>query len=171
MLRNHGASPKYYHKLVGGNFRLDTLQAAVLLVKLKYLDSWTRLRQQNAAFYDLALARAGLRGQHIETPRVMQSRHIFNQYVIRCADRDGLQAFLKQRQIGTEVYYPQPMHLQECFANLGYRKGQFPMSEQAALNSLALPIYPELTTSQKQAVVDSVALFFQASSRITRQAA
>jgi dTDP-4-amino-4,6-dideoxygalactose transaminase len=171
ILRNHGANPKYFHKFVGGNFRLDTLQAAVLLVKLKYLDSWTLKRQQNAAFYDMALARAGLRGQQIETPKVVQSRHIFNQYVIRCQDRDGLMTFLKQRQIGTEIYYPQPMHLQECFANLGYHKGQFPHSERAASTSLALPIYPELTTAQKQAVIDSLAIFFQTAGRVTRQAA
>jgi len=171
ILRNHGASPKYFHKLVGGNFRLDTLQAAVLQVKLKYLDSWTLRRQQNAAYYDLSLARAGLRGQHIETPKVVQSRHIFNQYVVRCGNRDGLMAFLKQRQIGTEIYYPQPMHLQECFANLGYRKGQFPESERAASTSLALPIYPELTPAQKQAVVEGMTLFFQSAGRITRQAA
>ncbi len=171
LLRNHGASPKYFHKLVGGNFRLDTLQAAVLQVKLKYLDSWTLRRQQNAAYYDLTLARAGLRGQQVETPKVVQSRHVFNQYVIRCGNRDGLMTFLKQRQIGTEVYYPQPMHLQECFANLGFRKGQFPESERAAATSLALPIYPELTQTQKQAVVESMTLFFQSSGRVTRQAA
>lgn len=171
ILRNHGANPKYFHKVVGGNFRLDTLQAAVLLVKLKSLDAWTLRRQQNAAYYDMSLARAGLRGSHIETPRVVQSRHIFNQYVIRCQDRDGLMSFLKQRQIGTEIYYPQPMHLQECFANLGYRKGQFPESERAASTSLAMPIYPELTSAQKQAVFESMTLFFQSASRVSRQAA
>ncbi len=171
ILRNHGSNPKYFHKYVGGNFRLDTLQAAILMVKLKSLDAWTLRRQQNAAFYDMALARAGLRGNQIETPKVVQSRHIFNQYVIRCQDRDGLMGFLKQRQIGTEIYYPQPMHLQECFANLGYRKGQFPESERAAATSLALPIYPELTMAQKGAVVESLGLFFQNSGRINRQAA
>lgn len=171
ILRNHGSNPKYFHKIVGGNFRIDTLQAAVLLVKLKSLDSWTLKRQQNAAYYDMALARAGLRGSQIETPKVVQSRHIFNQYVIRCQDRDGLMSYLKQRQIGTEIYYPQPMHLQECFANLGYRKGQFPESERAAATSLALPIYPELTQAQKQAVIESLTLFFQSAGRVSRQAA
>ena len=171
-LRNHGANPKYYHKLVGGNFRLDTIQAAVLQVKLKYLDTWTVRRQQNASYYDAALGRARLHNGLIETPRVVQSRHIFNQYVIRTRDRDALQAHLKQRQIGSEVYYPQPMHLQECFANLGFKKGDYPESERAALTSLALPIYPELTAAQKQAVVEGVLSYYQAGSRSsTRRAA
>jgi dTDP-4-amino-4,6-dideoxygalactose transaminase len=172
ILRNHGANPKYYHRLVGGNFRLDTLQAAVLLVKLKYLDSWTERRQQNAAFYDNALTRLGLRGHLVETPRVAGSRHIFNQYVVRLTERDAVQEHLKQRHIGTEVYYPVPMHLQECFASQGFRKGEFPHSEKAALTSLALPIYPELTQAQRQGVADAIAGYYQATGRLgTRQAA
>lgn len=168
ILRNHGASPKYYHKVVGGNFRLDTLQAAVLEVKLRYLDQWTAARQQNAAFYDAAFARLGLRGSSVGTPAIVQSRHIFNQYVVRVAERDALLEHLKQQQVGSEVYYPVPMHLQECFANLGHRRGEFPESERAALTTLALPIFPELTISQKQRVVSVVASFFQASGKLPR---
>jgi dTDP-4-amino-4,6-dideoxygalactose transaminase len=167
-LRNHGANPKYYHKLLGGNFRLDTLQAAVLLVKLRYLDAWTARRQQNAAFYDAAFGRSGLRGALVETPAVLQSRHIFNQYVVRVAERDALRDYLKQQQIVTEVYYPMPMHLQECFADLGYQAGDFPESEKAARSTLALPIYPELTATQKQRVVSAIAAYYQAAGRLGR---
>jgi dTDP-4-amino-4,6-dideoxygalactose transaminase len=167
-LRNHGANPKYYHKLLGGNFRLDTLQAAVLLVKLRYLDAWTARRQQNAAFYDAAFGRSGLRGALVETPAVLQSRHIFNQYVVRVAERDAVRDYLKQQQIVTEVYYPVPMHMQECFADLGYRAGDFPESEKAARSTLALPIYPELTAAQKQRVVSAIAANYQATGRLGR---
>lgn len=161
ILRNHGSNPKYYHKMVGGNFRLDTLQAAILQVKLPCLDGWTKRRQQNAAFYDAAFARAGLRGSLVETPQVAGPGHIFNQYVVRLTDRDGVKDYLKKQQIGTEIYYPLPMHLQECFADLGYKKGAFPESEKAALTSLALPIYPELTTTQKQKVVDCIRTYYE----------
>jgi dTDP-4-amino-4,6-dideoxygalactose transaminase len=167
-LRNHGANPKYYHKLLGGNFRLDTLQAAVLQVKLRYLDTWTARRQQNAAFYDTMFARTGLRGHLVETPAVLHSRHIFNQYVVRLADRDAVRDALKQQQIGTEVYYPVPMHLQECFAALGYREGEFPESEKAARTTLALPIYPELMAAQKQRVVSAIAAYYQEAGRLGR---
>jgi len=165
-LRNHGANPKYYHKLLGGNFRLDTIQAAVLQVKLRHLDGWTVRRQQNAAFYDAAFARVGLRGDLVGTPAVTQSRHIFNQYVVRLADRDAVKDYLKQQQITTEVYYPVPMHLQECFAGLGYRPGDFPESEKAALTSLALPVYPEVTTAQKQRVVETIAAYYRVAGRL-----
>jgi dTDP-4-amino-4,6-dideoxygalactose transaminase len=151
LLRNHGAKPKYYHKIVGGNFRLDTLQAAVLLVKLKYLDGWSALRRQHAAYYDAAFAEEPLRSNVVTPPAV--AGHIFNQYVIRVAHRDALREHLKQQRVGNEVYYPQPMHLQECFANLGYHKGDFPESEKAALTTVALPIYPELTLAQREHVV------------------
>lgn len=157
LLRTHGAEPKYYHKIVGGNFRIDTIQAAVLQVKLRYLDGWTARRQMNAAYYDAAFARRGLRGSVVQTPATVQSRHIFNQYVIRVTDRDGLVNTLKQQQIGTEIYYPVPLHLQECFANLGHHAGDFPESEKAAQSTLALPIYPELTTTQLQRVVECIA--------------
>jgi dTDP-4-amino-4,6-dideoxygalactose transaminase len=170
ILRNHGSNPKYYHKMVGGNFRLDTIQAAILQVKLRRLDGWTARRQQNAAFYEAAFARAGLRGK-VQTPKA-QPGHIFNQYVVRVEDREGAKAYLKKQQIGTEVYYPVPMHLQECFADLGYKKGAFPESEKAAQTSLALPIYPELTGAQKQRVVDSItACYHQAASMKRAQAA
>ena len=158
-LRGHGAEVKYFHDEVGGNFRLDTVHAAVLSVKLKYLDEWTAARQANAAFYTKAINADPVLRSVISPPRVVQSRHIFNQYVVRTKDREGLKDFLKVRQVGTEVYYPVPMHMQKCFADLGHRKGDFPHSEEAALTSLAIPIYPELSETQKRHVVDSLAAF------------
>jgi dTDP-4-amino-4,6-dideoxygalactose transaminase len=163
VLRVHGGKPKYYHALIGGNFRIDELQAAVLRVKFKYLDSWTQSRQHNAAYYDGAFALAGL-GSRVVTPRTAAAgRHIFNQYVVRVERRDALKAFLGERHIGTEIYYPVPLHLQECFAYLGYERGDFPQSERAAAETLALPIYPELSQAQLAAVVSSVAEFFKTS--------
>ncbi len=168
ILRSHGSKPKYYHKIVGGNFRLDTLQAAVVLVKLKHLDAWTAARQGNAARYDRLFLAAGLaRGGHpfpipscpVVVPKPKSSRHIFNQYVIRVERRNELRAHLKQNGIDTEVYYPVPMHLQECFAHLGYKEGEFPHSELAARQTLALPIYPELNDEQASYVVDSIREF------------
>jgi dTDP-4-amino-4,6-dideoxygalactose transaminase len=158
-LRGHGAEVKYFHDEVGGNFRLDTVHAAVLSVKLKYLDEWTAARQVNAEFYTKAINADPVLRSVIAPPRIVQSRHIFNQYVVRTKDREGLKDFLKVRQIGTEVYYPVPMHLQRCFSDLGHRKGDFPHSEEAALTSLAIPIYPELSEAQKRHVVDSLAAF------------
>jgi dTDP-4-amino-4,6-dideoxygalactose transaminase len=168
-LRGHGAEVKYFHDEVGGNFRLDTIHAAVLVVKLKYLDQWTAARQANAAFYTKAIESDPVLRSVITPPPVVQNRHIFNQYVVRCKDRDGLKDFLKVNQIGTEVYYPVPMHLQKCFADLGYRKGDFPHSEEAALTTLAIPVYPELTDAQKQHVVNTLASF--AAAKTTRRAA
>ncbi len=162
LLRGHGSNPKYYHKIVGGNFRLDTIHAAALRVKLRYLDGWTLGRQQGAAFYSELFARLGLDGRVAVTPRVVQSRHIFNQYVVRFNDREGVREHLKTHKIGTEVYYPQPMHLQECFAYLGHQPGEFPESERAAVTSLALPMFPELTNAQRERVVRTVAGFYQA---------
>jgi dTDP-4-amino-4,6-dideoxygalactose transaminase len=170
-LRGHGANPKYYHKMVGGNFRLDTVQAAVLQVKLRYLDAWTASRQEHAAFYDQAFRKAGLAGKLLETPKVVQSRHIFNQYVVRFNQREVVKDYLKQVQVGTEIYYPVPMHMQECFANLGYKPGDFPESEAAARETLALPIYPELTTSQQQRVVDAVVSCYQSAGSVSRSRA
>jgi dTDP-4-amino-4,6-dideoxygalactose transaminase len=160
VLRVHGGKPKYFHSVIGGNFRLDELQAAVLLVKMKYLDGWTQARQRNAAFYDAAFAQAGL-GERLATPPPARGgRHIYNQYVVRAQNRDALRSYLAERQIGTEIYYPVPLHLQQCFAYLGYRAGDFPHSEEAADHTLALPIYPELTEEQLSYVVDSVAKFY-----------
>ena len=171
LLRGHGSHPKYYHKVVGGNFRLDSIHAAVLRIKLKHLDNWTQARQQGAAYYTTSLVKYGLQGRLIEAPKTMQSRHIFNQYVVRCEDREGLREHLKKDKITTEVYYPQPMHLQECFADLGYKKGEFPESERAALTSLALPMYPELPNAQRERVVRSMAAFYESAGKMSRRAA
>ncbi len=159
LLRGHGARPKYHHKLVGGNFRLDALQAAVLRVKLKYLDGWTAARQRNAACYRQLFAEAGV---EVGLPHdAGYGRHIYNQFVIRSERRDALMVYLKDHQIGTEVYYPVPMHMQECFANLNHDVGDFPASEFAAFETLAIPIYPELTTDMLKIVVDVIAGFYR----------
>jgi dTDP-4-amino-4,6-dideoxygalactose transaminase len=161
VMRVHGGKPKYFHAVIGGNFRIDELQAAVLRVKLKYLDRWTEGRQRNAAYYDAAFAGAGL-GAKLRTPPVMAgSRHIFNQYVVRVERRDALKQHLTECGIGTEIYYPVPLHLQKCFAYLNYRTGDFPHSERAAEETLALPIYPELTEEQLAHVVASIADFYR----------
>ena len=155
-LRNHGMNPKYYHKFVGGNFRMDALQAGVLSIKLKYLDGWTQARQRNAALYDSLFA--GCAG--VKTPRVMPwcTRHVRNQYIIRILDGKRQQVWdaLKAAGIGCDVYYPVPLHLQECFASLGYKAGDFPESERAAKETLAIPIYPDLSEEQIRYVVDTV---------------
>ena len=167
-LRAHGSKPKYHHKIIGGNFRLDALQAAIVYAKLRHLDEWTADRQQNAKKYDQFFAEAGLATDggglgNIGLPKVVRERHIFNQYVIRISRRDQLQAFLQQRGIGTEVYYPIPMHLQECFAYLGHGVGAYAQSERAAKETLALPIYPELSEAQLRYVVESVGDFVKTS--------
>jgi dTDP-4-amino-4,6-dideoxygalactose transaminase len=160
VLRVHGGKPKYFHAVIGGNFRIDELQAAVLRVKLKYLDSWTEARQRNAAYYDTAFAAAGL-GSNLITPKAaVEGRHIFNQYVVRATNRDALKDHLTARGIGTEIYYPVPLHLQKCFDYLNHKPGNFPESERAAAETLALPIYPELTQAQLDHVVASVADFY-----------
>jgi dTDP-4-amino-4,6-dideoxygalactose transaminase len=155
ILRVHGGSPKYYHSVIGGNFRLDELQAAVLNVKLPHLDSWTRRRQENAAYYDAAFSAAHVTGLVIPVA-LPGYRHIYNQYVIRAPGRDELRQRLADNGIGTEIYYPVPLHLQECFAYLGYRAGDLPESERAARETLALPIYPELSREQLEHVATSV---------------
>ena len=157
VLRAHGSKPKYYHKVIGGNFRLDALQAAVVSAKLPHLDGWTAARQRNARRYDELFAASGA---PVGLPAVVTDRHIFNQYVIRVARRNELQAALKARGVGTEVYYPVPMHLQECFAYLGLGAGSFPESEQAANETLALPVHPELTGEQAEYVVQCVVDFY-----------
>ncbi len=160
ILRNHGSHPKYYHKLVGGNFRLDALQAAIVSIKLKYLDTWTEGRQKNAAFYGRLFLREGLTDL-IRLPLEIQNRHIYNQFVIMLpGQRDALRGFLSKAGIGTEVYYPVPMHLQECFAFLNGKEGDFPVAEKAASGCLALPIYPELTEAQLSYVVGKIKEFY-----------
>jgi dTDP-4-amino-4,6-dideoxygalactose transaminase len=160
VLRVHGGQPKYYHSLIGGNFRLDELQAAVLGVKLRHLDTWTAGRQRNAHYYDAAFRSAGLSTFVRAPPSLPGFRHTYNQYVIRVPRRDALRAYLTERGVGTEIYYPVPLHEQACFAYLGHRSGEFPESERAAAEVLALPIYPELSAEQLQYVVDSIAHFY-----------
>ena len=161
ILRVHGGKPKYYHAFIGGNFRIDEIQAAVLSIKLKHLDDWSTGRQRNARVYDRAFEAADL-GKAVETPRAVPGlRHIFNQYVIRVRDRDKLRQHLMAAGVGTEIYYPVPLHLQECFEYLKHRKGDFPLAERAAEETLALPIFPELTETQLQYVVHSVADFYR----------
>ena len=182
VLRAHGSKPKYYHKLVGGNFRLDALQAAIVSAKFPHLDGWTDARNRNAKRYDRLFAESGLKvassrewaearaagktslaaagGPHVVLPTVVEQRHVFNQYIIRVSSRDKLKAHLQNLGIATEVYYPVPMHLQECFGDLGYKRGDFPESESAAEETLALPIYPELTDEQAAYVVHAVREFF-----------
>jgi dTDP-4-amino-4,6-dideoxygalactose transaminase len=156
ILRVHGGKPKYYHALIGGNFRIDELQAAILNVKLPHLDAWSAARVRNAAFYNAAFARS--LADIVHTPAALPGgRHIYNQYVIRVRGRDALRAHLAAAGVGTEIYYPVPLHLQQCFAYLGHKSGEFPHSERAAQDVLALPIYPELTEAQLQYVVDTVA--------------
>lgn len=156
-LRGHGAERKYYHKIIGGNFRLDALQAVVVSAKLPHLDNWTAARQHNAKRYDRLFREKEV---PVELPVVRSDRHIFNQYVIRCRERDRLQCHFKDNGVGTEVYYPVSLHLQECFAYLGYKQGQFPESERAARETLALPIQPELTDAQSEYVVECAARFY-----------
>uniref|UniRef100_A0A7V2ZM36 DegT/DnrJ/EryC1/StrS family aminotransferase n=1 Tax=Ignavibacterium album TaxID=591197 RepID=A0A7V2ZM36_9BACT len=174
--RVHGGEPKYYHKVIGGNFRLDALQAAVLRVKLPHLQSWTEKRQQNAKRYNQLFIEAGLAEETGRTkfdnknkvllPKAVyensgvKNYHIYNQYKIRVEKRDALREFMTKHEIGTEIYYPVPFHLQECFADLGYKKGDFPISEFSANISIALPIYPELTDEQLQYVVSTIKKFF-----------
>jgi dTDP-4-amino-4,6-dideoxygalactose transaminase len=145
VLRDHGQSPTYFYQFIGGNFRLDNIQAAALTVKMRHLPDWTAKRQANAALYDRLLA--GCPG--VATPAVRPyNTHIYNLYVIRSTRRDALQAFLKSQEIGSGVYYPLCLHEQECFRSLGYAKGDFPVAEKAAAEVLALPVYPELTEEQ-----------------------
>ena len=161
LMRTHGMEPRYYHHVIGGNFRMDALQAAVLRVKAPHLAAWTEGRRANAQRYRALFRDAGLH-EHVTLPvEPADRRHIFNQFVIRTADRDGLKAHLADRGIGTEIYYPVPFHLQPCFSYLGHRPGDFPRAERAAADSLALPIYGELTAAQQEAVVGAIGEFVQ----------
>ncbi len=156
-LRNHGMEPKYYHPLVGGNFRLDAIQAAILRVKLKHLDTWHDMRRENGAYYD-----AQFKNEAIGKPALAYGRehHIYNQYIVRIpSDRDGARDHLLAHDIGCDIYYPVPFHLQACFQHLGYREGTFPHAEQAAKETLALPIYSELTRAMQDHVVATLEAF------------
>jgi len=161
LLRTHGMRPKYYHHLVGANFRMDALQAAVLRVKAPHLGGWTQRRRANAARYLELFSAAGL-SEVVRLPQVPSDRqHIFNQFVICTPERDALKKHLDAAGIGNEIYYPVPFHLQPCFAHLGYRRGQFPNAERAAAESLAIPVYGELSADQQEYVVSTVASFVQ----------
>ncbi len=175
--RVHGGEPKYFHKVIGGNFRLDALQAAVIRVKLPYLDEWSEQRRKNAVHYNKLFTDSGLAEEpgkitfdennsvlipqavYVDSPDV-KNYHIYNQYIIRVKKRDELREFLAKNEIGTEIYYPVPFHMQECFSNLGYKQGEFPVAEIAGAKSLALPIYPELTKEQQRFVVEKINEFF-----------
>jgi dTDP-4-amino-4,6-dideoxygalactose transaminase len=160
LIRTHGMEPKYHHHLVGANFRIDAMQAAVLRVKLPHLTEWSNARRANAARYRALITDAGL--PEVTLPVEAPDRtHIYNQFVVRVPDRDRLKQHLDTAGIGTEVYYPVPFHLQRCFANLGYGPGAFPVAEAAAQSSLALPIYPELTAAQQSAVVEAIRTFYR----------
>ena len=158
IMRGHGAKPKYYHRVIGGNFRLDALQAAILIVKMKYLDQWTAGRQENAKTYRELFQKAGL--SEVTLPVEKEKRHIYNQFIIRLKGRrDELREFLNAEGIGTEVYYPLPLHVQDCFKYLGHRPEDFPESMDAAATTLALPIYPELKREQLATVVQKIKEF------------
>lgn len=159
-LRVHGSKQRYYHEWVGINSRLDAIQAAVLKVKLPYLDSWTAARQAHAALYTRLFAQAGVPVK-VQTPAPYQTRHIYNQFVITCERRNELRAWLSENQIGSEIYYPLSLHLQTCFAALGYKPGDFPVSEALTESVLALPVYPELEPEDIEYVVDRIAAFYQ----------
>ncbi len=161
ILRVHGGEPKYYHSIIGGNFRIDEIQAAVLNVKFPHLEAWHRGRQRNAAYYDRAFAEARIAAQVVTPTAHPGYRHIYNQYVIRVPDRDRLRAYLGEQGVGTEIYYPVPLHMQKCFAWLGHKPEDCPESARAASETLALPIYPELTEAQLQYVVDTIAGFYR----------
>lgn len=160
LLRVHGSAQKYRHEILGVNSRLDALQAAILRVKLRYLDDWTRSRQLHADRYRALFEEANL-GDRLKVPMTPpEIVHVYNQFSIRCQERDALREFLRSRKIPTEIYYPLPLHLQPAFAYLGYSHGQFPQAELASQEVLALPVYPELTESQQYAVVNAISAFY-----------
>ena len=160
ILRVHGGRPKYYYSVLGGNFRIDAIQAAVLRVKLPHLPGWSEERRRNADLYRTLIREAGL-DEWVELPEDVAG-HIYNQFVLRTERRDELRTHLKDRGVGTEVYYPVPLHVQECFRYLGYSDGDLPQAEAAARETLALPIFPELTRAQQEYVVGSISEFYAA---------
>jgi len=160
-LRVQGARPKYFHALVGGNFRLDALQAAILRVKLPHLDRWTAQRRQNAERYDALFAEAGLPRDVLAPPPRVEAGHVYNQYVIRTSRRDALKAHLDARGIGCEIYYPLALHLQECTQFLGYEPGSMPEAERATREARALPIFPELGEDRLARVAGEVVSFLR----------
>ena len=163
LLRVHGSHPKYYHKIIGINSRLDALQAAILLAKAKYLEKWTEARQRNARRYEGLFHDLLSRVPEIRLPVTQyRNRHIFHQFVIRVPERDALRQFLSKEGVGTEIYYPVPLHLQECYSFLNHRRGDFPVSERAANETLALPVFPELTEDQQAYVMDRIRAFYKA---------
>jgi len=162
ILRVHGSQPKYFHKKIGINSRLDTIQAAILLVKFEYLEKWTTERQKKADRYHLLFQNLPSSVDRFKLPTIQyQNRHIFHQYVIRVQERDRLKQFLMENGIGTDIYYPLPLHLQECYSFLKYRRGDLPVSEKASEESLALPIYPELREDEQEYVVDQIKTFYR----------
>ncbi len=172
ILRVHGGKPKYYHKIIGGNFRLDAIQAAVLNVKLPHLDDWSAQRRDNAELYTRLFIEAGLAEEtgkikfdaknNVLLPKAVykdsgvKNYHIYNQYIIRVEERDAVRKHMSDKGIGTEIYYPVPFHKQECFSSLNYKNGDFPLAEEAADDSIALPIYPELTQEQQKYIVEEI---------------
>jgi len=163
ILRDHGSNPKYYHKFVGINSRLDAIQAAVLRVKLRHLDKWSEGRRKNAEIYKRLFSENRLSsadGPIVPPSEALGRYHIYNQFVIRAKERDRLRDYLSGAGIGTEIYYPVPLHLQECYIDLGYKKGDFPVSEKAAETTLALPVYSELTEDMIQYVVEKIKEFY-----------
>ena len=156
VIRAHGSKPKYHHAVIGGNFRLDALQAALLRVKLPELSDWTESRRENARRYDRAFSEAGLPGSLLRTPCRRFGGHVYNQYVIRTEHRDRLRAHLRELGIASAIYYPVPLHRQACFLNLGYAEGAFPEAERASAEVLALPIFAALGEARQQRVIDAV---------------
>lgn len=167
-LRNHGAADRYFYDEIGGNFRLDALQAAILRIKLQHLDDWQQGRRERAEMYHRLFQEFGLTEKELVQPpaevyrnKDVEQYHTYHQYVIRAVDRDDLQQFLQENGVGTSIYYPLPLHRQKCFAYLGYREGDFPVSEKASREVLALPIYAELTDEQQTYIVEKIAEFYQ----------
>jgi dTDP-4-amino-4,6-dideoxygalactose transaminase len=170
LLRNHGMRPKYHNRLVGGNFRMDAIQAAVLRVKFHHLENWTGTRRENAALYRqlflkneiiVSLDEFGLRPGLVLPVEAGYGRHIYHLYMIRTKFRNELAAFLRDHEIGNEIYYPIPLHLQECFSVMGFKPGDYPHSERAAKETLALPIYPELSEDMISRIVGTIVEFFK----------